>query len=80
MSASSSSGPIRIDVPRFYGKTRFTLWQVRMISALKSIGCYEVIIGDKPASTEQSRWDELSQQAISLIYSALDNLVLSEEC
>ncbi|MFQ6641379.1 hypothetical protein Gotur_014790 [Gossypium turneri] len=68
----------RFEIEKFDGVTNFNIWQLQIMAILVQTGLKKVIIEKKPENLNQTKWEELNEEALSAIQLCLTNTVLQE--
>ncbi|MFQ6641378.1 hypothetical protein Gotur_014790 [Gossypium turneri] len=67
----------RFEIEKFDGVTNFNIWQLQIMAILVQTGLKKVIIEKKPENLNQTKWEELNEEAldhISQIITLLNDL------
>ena len=70
----------RFDIEKFDGKTRFALWQVRMLTILASYAVNDTIFGrdELPNAITDKKWRDMDGKALFIVQLCLSNGTLQE--
>lgn len=69
---------ILYDIGKFDRKTNFTLWKIKMHAVLVQNSLHKALKGEKPFDMEDEIWDEIDEQARSIIHFYLADEILCE--